>query len=138
MCGISGIIHLDFKPVGQLELKLRLQSKLIAHRGPDGQGIWTNDKNTVGFSHRRLSIIDLSNNGKQPMIGNDGNVLTYNGEIYNYKDLRQNLSNSWQFKSNSDTECILAAYAKHGYECLGQFRGMYSFAVWDNKRNRLF
>lgn len=138
MCGISGVIHLDAGPVPALDRSLILMNQLLQHRGPDDDGIWQHQKSFVGLAHRRLSIIDLSPLAKQPMIDDYGNVIVYNGEIYNYKELRQILGTSWRFKSQSDTECILAAYERYGDACLDHLRGMFAFAIWDNVRRRLF
>lgn len=138
MCGIAGLLNLNNYPNSSVDLCLKAMSRLIAHRGPDGQGQWRNSDGRIGLVHRRLAIIDLSESAAQPMKGENGTVIVYNGEIYNYKELRQNLSGSWRFNTHSDTECILAAYAKHGKACLDQLRGMFAFALWDEKRQRLF
>lgn len=111
---------------------------LTAHRGPDGVGQWQRENDSIGFVHRRLSIIDLSEAAAQPMRASDGSVVTYNGEIYNYKELRTALAPHWTFKSKSDTECILAAYSRHGDACLDHLRGMFAFAIWDERGQRLF
>jgi len=136
MCGIAGIFHKKNGKIDNLINKLSVMNTLIAHRGPDDQGIWTNNENSVGLAHRRLSIIDLSAHAHQPMIAPTGEVIVYNGEIYNHKELRENLSADWSFKSNSDTEVILAAYKKYGVDCLNHFKGMFAFAIWD--KDRLF
>jgi asparagine synthase (glutamine-hydrolysing) len=138
MCGIAGITHTALAPIQRLSLSLDAMSRLIAHRGPDGAGAWQRQDHSVGFVHRRLSIIDLSEAAGQPMVGENGAVIVYNGEIYNYIELRRALKGSWSFKSHSDTECILAAYAKHGDACLEHLRGMFAFAIWDERRQRLF
>jgi asparagine synthase (glutamine-hydrolysing) len=111
---------------------------LIAHRGPDGGGLWTSPESTVGLGHRRLSIIDLSDAAAQPMAGAAGAIIVHNGEVYNYLELRDALSQTWRFRSQSDTECILAAYERYGDDCLGQLRGMFAFALWDQAKRRLF
>lgn len=113
-------------------------SRLIMHRGPDGQGQWLSEHQVAGMVHRRLAIIDLSKSAAQPMLAANGTVITFNGEIYNYPELRQKLANRWTFQSNSDTECILAAYDRYGSECLSQLRGMFSFALWDERNHSLF
>ncbi len=138
MCGIAGIIHINGKPLPGLQPSLSVMNQLIQHRGPDDEGTWQHQDSSIGFAHRRLSIIDLSPLARQPMTGDDGNIIVFNGEIYNYRELRQTLGASWTFKSRSDTECILAAYQRHGESCLEHLRGMFAFAVWDNKRRRLF
>jgi asparagine synthase (glutamine-hydrolysing) len=138
MCGIVGILNLRGETIPDLDRALEVMGRLIAHRGPDGAGAWTSADGKVGFAHRRLAIIDLSQAGAQPMAGANGTVITYNGEIYNYRELRESLSGRWQFRSHSDTETILAAYEADGADCLAQLRGMFAFALWDERRGRLF
>ena len=138
MCGIAGQISLSNNPVPALESGLASMSRIIAHHGPDGQGLWRSDDDRVGFAHRRLAIIDLSESAAQPMRASNGDVVTYDGEIYNYPELRSALQGGWNFRSHSDTECILAAYDKYGTNCLDRLRGMFAFALWDEKRHRLF
>ena len=108
--------------------------KLLAHRGPDGAGHWVDDGQGIGFAHRRLSVIDLSDSGNQPMHGANGNVIIHNGEVYNYLELREALSPGWPFQSHSDTETILAAYEKYGTDCVEHLRGMFAFALWDGEK----
>lgn len=138
MCGIAGQISLRKGYIVNLSKRLNTMSKLIAHRGPDGDGQWMSKTSVVGFAHRRLAIIDLSDSAAQPMRGPNDTVITYNGEIYNYPELKETLSDRWVFRSNSDTECILAAYNQYGDECLGHLRGMFAFALWDDRNQRLF
>jgi asparagine synthase (glutamine-hydrolysing) len=138
MCGIAGILNLNNHPVQNIRDKVSLMAKLIEHRGPDGEGVWISNNGAVGFSHRRLSILDLSTRASQPMVGPDGSCLTYNGEIYNYKELRSELSSSWTFTSDSDTETILAGYNRHYHASLEHLRGMFAFAIWDESRQELF
>jgi len=138
MCGIAGIISVALSPVQRLAPSLKAMSRLIAHRGPDGVGEWQRPNQGVGLVHRRLSIIDLSEAASQPMHGENAAVIVFNGEIYNYKELRKTLAGSWSFKSDSDTECILAAYEKYGDACVDHLRGMFAFAIWDERRQRLF
>jgi asparagine synthase (glutamine-hydrolysing) len=121
-----------------LSTGLAAMSSLIAHRGPDGLGQWQSDTKQVGLVHRRLAIIDLSESAAQPMQGINGTVIAYNGEIYNYPELREALKRHWTFRTHSDTECILAAYDRHGDACLDHLRGMFAFALWDEKHQRLF
>ncbi len=121
----------------QLDRALALQSNLLAHRGPDGEGTWTSLDKSVGLTHRRLAIIDLSEAAAQPMHGPNGAVITYNGEIYNYHELRVALSGRWQFRTKSDTECILAAYENYGMDFLAHLRGMFAFVLWDERKRRL-
>jgi asparagine synthase (glutamine-hydrolysing) len=112
--------------------------QLISHRGPDGEGYWENDKQTAGFGHARLAIIDTTSNGSQPMVGQKKEILVFNGEIYNYKELRSSyLQKGRTFTSNSDTECILAAYESHGVNFVTELRGMFAIALWDENLNEL-
>ncbi|MFC7780934.1 asparagine synthase (glutamine-hydrolyzing) [Legionella taurinensis] len=134
MCGIAGIFNLKAAAVEQLEKKLQVMNKLIAHRGPDDEGIWTNKNKTFGLAHRRLSIIDLSQHAHQPMLAPTGEVIVYNGEIYNHVELRQALAAHWTFTTRSDTEVILAAYKVYGVDCVKQFKGMFAFAIWDGQK----
>lgn len=136
MCGIAGIVSLSKNRISNLEQKLNVMTNLISHRGPDDAGIWHDQSRQVGFVHRRLSIIDLSVNAHQPMMGENGDVIIFNGEIYNYHQLRNNLKSNWNFRSHSDTETILAAYHKYRFDCVDHLRGMFAFAIWDG--NRLF
>jgi asparagine synthase (glutamine-hydrolysing) len=138
MCGIAGQIALNKHPILSLRIGLDAMSRLIAHRGPDGQGHWQSADGRVGLVHRRLAIIDPSASATQPMQAMNGTVITYNGEIYNYPELRKALQSHWQFRTHSDTECILASYECYGDDCLDHLRGMFAFALWDEKRQRLF
>jgi asparagine synthase (glutamine-hydrolysing) len=134
MCGVAGAVALANAPVPRIDQVLATMSTLIAHRGPDGSGFWKDERSRVGLVHRRLAIIDLSSAAHQPMVGADGSVITYNGQVYNYAELRDELKSRWAFRSHSDTEVVLAAYAKWGTDCLAQLRGMFGFAIWDGKR----
>jgi asparagine synthase (glutamine-hydrolysing) len=134
MCGVAGAIALANEPVRRLDQVLATMSTLIEHRGPDGFGFWKDERGRVGFAHRRLAIIDPSPAARQPMVGADGSVITYNGQVYNYAELREDLKSGWAFRSHSDTEAVLAAYAKWGTDCLDHLRGMFGFAIWDGKR----
>jgi asparagine synthase (glutamine-hydrolysing) len=134
MCGIAGAVSLDGKPIRKLGSVLDVMSGLIAHRGPDGSGFWQAPGDMCGLAHRRLAIIDLSPSGHQPMVGPNGSALTYNGEVYNYLELMNELAGTWSFRSRSDSETILAAYAKWGADCLDHLRGMFAFALWDGRR----
>ena len=138
MCGIAGQVSLNNQPITSINHSLDVMSSLISHRGPDGNDKWISKSRKVGFSHRRLAIIDLSQSASQPMQAQNNNVITYNGEIYNYRELRSALKQYWNFRTQSDTECILAAYDKNRDDCLDYLRGMFSFALWDEKRQRLF
>jgi asparagine synthase (glutamine-hydrolysing) len=138
MCGIAGIIDLARRPVPRLGASLAAMDELIRHRGPDGNGAWTSPSGSVGLVHRRLAIIGLGPEGAQPMAGPNGTVITYNGEVYNYRELRDELSPGWRFRSTTDTETVLAAYERHGTDCLAKLRGMFAFAIWDEAKGRLF
>src|SRR6185369_9510563 len=113
MCGIAGIVSLKGVPLSRLDASLEVLSHMVAHRGPDGRGTWISGSRRAGLAHRRLAIIDLSDAAQQPMTGPGSAVITYNGEIYNYLELRAELASRWPFRSASDTECILAAYDRH-------------------------
>jgi asparagine synthase (glutamine-hydrolysing) len=134
MCGIVGAASLNHDTIPRLDGVLGAMSQLISHRGPDGHGVWRARKNVCGLAHRRLAIIDLSPSGHQPMSAPNDTVITYNGEIYNYLELIDELRDGWSFKSRSDTETILAAYAKWGTRCLDHLRGMFAFAIWDGDK----
>ena len=138
MCGISGIFNMNFQKIDSPEKKIKTMIKLLSHRGPDFHNHWIHPNQFIGFGHNRLSIIDLSQKANQPMEGIDNNLITYNGEIYNYKEIRSLLKNDWDFKTDSDTECILSAYSKYGVSCLDNLRGMFSFSIWNSKKNELF
>jgi asparagine synthase (glutamine-hydrolysing) len=138
MCGIAGIVDLVNECIPGLRPKLDAMAGLIAHRGPDGEGAWCSPRGDVGLVHRRLAIIDLSPAAAQPMHGPGETAITYNGEIYNYRELRDELASGWSFKSASDTEVILAAYDRWGSGCVDRLRGMFAFAIWDQRRGRLF
>jgi asparagine synthase (glutamine-hydrolysing) len=136
MCGIAGILHLKNEPLRDLEHSLSVMNSIQIHRGPDDQKVWIGRNKNLGFAHQRLSIIDLST-GSQPMIDVYGNAICYNGEVYNYIELKRELS-FYNFKTNSDTEVILAAYKKWGKNCVKHFRGMFSFVIWDEQEQELF
>lgn len=136
MCGIIAIVALGEYRIEKSHLKT--MTDVIAHRGPDGEGHWINDDQSVGFGHRRLSIIDLSSRGSQPM-EYKSLVITYNGEIYNYPELRSELIEvGYTFKSESDTEVILASYDFWGADCVSRLNGMWSFVIYDKEKNEVF
>ena len=136
MCGIAGIYNLDNKPISAVILKRMSES--IAHRGPDGEGHYIDG--SFGLGHRRLAILDLSPAGQQPMQTADSRfVICYNGEVYNYRELRTELQSlGHQFRSQTDTEVVLAAYVQWGARALDRLNGMFAFAVWDKKTKMLF
>jgi asparagine synthase (glutamine-hydrolysing) len=135
MCGIAGIIDFKNQIIKSDDIKSLIDQ--MKHRGPDGEGIYL-DRN-IGFGHRRLSIIDLSKAANQPMLYHDKYVITYNGEIYNYLEIKTELEKAgYIFKTKSDTEVILAAYDQYGTKCLEHFNGMWAFALYDKEKNILF
>ncbi|MEO6902841.1 MAG: asparagine synthase (glutamine-hydrolyzing) [Bacteroidia bacterium] len=138
MCGIAGIYKLDDSSVSEQELKN--MTDIISHRGPDGEGQWINNKQKIGFGHRRLSIIDLSDKAKQPMhYANGQYTITFNGEIYNYIELKEDLiKRGYVFNSSSDTEVLLALFDLKKEKCLDDLDGMFAFAIWDEKEQKLF
>jgi len=136
MCGIVGVINLDQKPVDKKDIEK--MTRIIKHRGPDDEGCFI-DKN-IGLGHCRLSIIDLSSAGHQPMSNKDGSIwIIFNGEIYNYLELRKELEKKGHsFQSDTDTEVIICAYKEWGEKCLEKFNGMWAFAIWDKNKKELF
>jgi asparagine synthase (glutamine-hydrolysing) len=136
MCGIAGALSLSLEEIPGLSRRLEAMNRLLKHRGPDGEGLWRHSRGHAGFAHRRLSIIDLTT-GDQPMTDPAGNWITYNGEIYNYIELRDELG-AENFQTTSDTEVILSAYRKWGVDCVDHLRGMFAFAIWDEGRQELF
>ena len=137
MCGICGIYHLDrSRPVDENTLKT--MARTMEHRGPDDEGFYI-DKN-LGFGHQRLSIIDLSEHGRQPLTSGDERYwIVLNGEIYNYLELRQQLiGKGYKFHSYTDTEVLLNLYREEGEDCVHALNGMFSFAIWDRKERTLF
>jgi len=135
MCGILGIW--DYR--NNIDKSRLIQMRdLLKHRGPDDKGIYI--ENNIGLAHRRLSIIDLSKAAKQPMSNEDNSIwITYNGEIYNFKEIKQDLEKKGhRFKSDSDTEVIIHAYEEYGTNCLSLFNGMFAFAIWDSNKRQLF
>ena len=136
MCGIAGFISPEGLAPARAGRTLDTMNELQRHRGPDGVGAWLEPRGRVGLAHRRLSIIDVAT-GSQPMHSPSGNVITYNGEIYNYRELRRELGEE-RFRTSSDTEVILHAYERWGERCVDRLRGMFAFAIWDAARGRLF
>lgn len=138
MCGITGIWNFDKKPVDRARFERFTDS--LAHRGPDGRGVWTSQDDGIALGHRRLAILDLSEEGRQPMSYDDGRYwITYNGEIYNFLELRADLGKKGHvFRSQSDTEVILAAYREWGTDMLLRFNGMWAFAIYDQEEQTIF
>ncbi len=139
MCGIAGELRRDGSEVVEAHL-IRMRETML-HRGPDGEGHYINPNGNLGFAHRRLSIIDLSNSAAQPMLSLDEKVcLTFNGEIYNHVELRKELQalgrHDWR-THHSDTEVILQAYQEWGINCIQKLRGMFAFAIWDENKQQM-
>lgn len=140
MCGICGVINYSGNPENlNSELLLRMRDTLT-HRGPDDAGIYISQDKQVGFGHRRLSIIDLSSAGKQPMCNEDQSIwITYNGEIYNHKELREKLMDKGHiYRSHTDTETIIHLYEEEGIDCVNSLDGVFAFSLWDEKEKLLF
>lgn len=137
MCGIAGHVAVGAPPQAQAVHEM---VRRIRHRGPDDHGMWTSPGGACVFGHVRLSIIDLSPLGHQPMIDPEtGNSIVFNGEIYNFQALRAECEAAGdRFRSQSDTEVILALYRRHGVDCVHRLRGMFAFAIWDEQRQRVF
>jgi len=137
MCGIAGKLYFDPARRAEREVLERMNAVQV-HRGPDDAGIHC--QGPVGLAHRRLSIIDLSPAGHQPMANEDGTIwIVFNGEIYNFQDLRPGLlERGHRFRSRTDTEVILHLYEEHGVGCLASLRGMFAFAIWDGRNRQLF
>ncbi|RPH78462.1 MAG: asparagine synthase (glutamine-hydrolyzing), partial [Nitrospiraceae bacterium] len=135
MCGIAGL--LAFERVDSARSRVSRLLSAIGHRGPDGTATWVSADEHLALGHVRLSIIDLTSAASQPMRSPRGHVITYNGEIYNYLELRKELGEE-RFKTKSDTEVILLAYERWGERCVEKLRGMFAFALWDTERQKLF
>ena len=137
MCGIVGKYNFSTGEKVSSEL-LKSMCDTIEYRGPDDSGVHTDGH--IGLGHRRLSILDLSTLGHQPMASKDESIwITYNGEIYNFQSLKKDLeAKGYTFASNCDTEVIIYLYKEYGEDCLKYLRGMFAFAIWDKKKNRLF
>jgi asparagine synthase (glutamine-hydrolysing) len=117
---------------------IQAMNSRIAHRGPDNDGVWSSKDDQLFLGHRRLSIIDLSPSGNQPMIDEQGNAIVFNGEIYNYKEIKAELGNTRPFKTGSDTEVILELYKTHGHSALKKLNGMFAFAYWNQHTETLY
>lgn len=136
MCGIIGEISIE-----RIDIENFVQMRdELKHRGPDDAGLYVNEKGNVALGHRRLSIIDLTSSGRQPMTNEDNNLwLTFNGEIYNYRELREELiKRGHEFRSKTDSEVIIHGYEQWGVNFLEKLRGMFAFAIWEEKTNKLF
>jgi asparagine synthase (glutamine-hydrolysing) len=137
MCGLCGELHFDGAPVNAADVLAMRQQ--IVHRGPDSDGLYLSPRGAAGLGFRRLRIIDLTPSASQPMPNEDGSVqVVFNGEIYNYRDLRARLvANGHQFRSHSDTEVIAHLYEEHGADCIAELEGMFAIAIWDERRQHL-
>ena len=140
MCGLNGIFAYHSAASSPRETELIATREAMRRRGPDGAGMWWSEERRCALAHRRLSILDLSERAAQPMMSEDGRlVVVFNGEIYNYPTLRQELeAEGTCFRTTSDTEVLLHLYARHGAEMLDRLRGMFAFAIWDDERRGLF
>src|SRR6267154_2257732 len=142
MCGINGVLAFANGTFSVSERYVSQMRDTMAHRGPDGASSWVDTECRVGLGHRRLSIIDLSDCAAQPMSNEDGTLwITYNGEIYNHRELRAELSRSGRHRwktNHSDTEVILHAFEEWGIDCLSRFRGMFAFGLWDANARELW
>ena len=136
MCGITGLYNLNRKPVSST--LIGKMNHILIHRGPDGDGVWV--ENHIGLGHRRLSILDLSNHGHQPMMCESKRyIISYNGEVYNFRELRIELESlGHEFYSNTDTEVVLKAFAEWGQSSILKFNGMFAFAIWDRQEEKLY
>ncbi|ACK73854.1 asparagine synthase (glutamine-hydrolyzing) (plasmid) [Gloeothece citriformis PCC 7424] len=138
MCGIAGIYNYSESfSLDEIRKNICQMTDALTHRGPDDHGVWCQEN--IALGHRRLSILDLSPLGGQPMFSNDRNIVTvFNGEIYNFQELKRELEKDYSFQSQTDTEVIIAAYKKWGEACVEKFSGMFAFALWDISKNSLF
>lgn len=134
MCGITGYINID----GVSEIEINCMNEAVRHRGPDDSGIYIDREGKAGLGHRRLSIIDLDS-GRQPIANEDGSiVIVFNGEIYNYQNIKADLKKQHTFRTKSDTEVILHLYEEQGEACVQYLRGMFAFAIYDERHRKLF
>ncbi len=140
MCGIAGIWNTQGPILRDPAASAERMAEAMRLRGPDDQGVWISEDCRLALSHRRLSILDVSSRGHQPMLSPDGkSVIVYNGEIYNFRDIRSDLEREGDlFVTGTDTEVILAAYRRYGIDCLSRFNGMFAFAIWDADSRSLF
>ncbi|MFB1490746.1 MULTISPECIES: asparagine synthase (glutamine-hydrolyzing) [unclassified Thiocapsa] len=140
MCGIAGIFAYKDSADAVVRAELLAIRDHMAARGPDGMGEWESSDHRIALAHRRLSIIDLSSAAAQPMSSPDGKlVITFNGEIYNYREMRRTLESAGRvFRTHSDTEVLLHLYAEQGPAMVHALRGMFAFVIWDAERRRLF
>jgi asparagine synthase (glutamine-hydrolysing) len=137
MCGVNGFFNISEVSIGDGNRHIADMNACIHHRGPDDEGSW-NDSEKIFLGHQRLSIIDLSASGHQPMKSSNGNVIVYNGEIYNYKEIKERFFKNYAFHSSGDTEVLLLLYEKFGEDFLQYLNGMFAFAIWNPQKQELF
>jgi asparagine synthase (glutamine-hydrolysing) len=137
MCGINGFYNYGSSSIPDAKLLVGKMNDTLVHRGPDDSGVWSSHGENITLGHRRLSILDLSARGHQPMHGNHGSTIVFNGEIYNFRELRKEFS-AESFSSDSDTEVLLCLYERKGQSCLDDLNGMFAFAIWDDNSRKLF
>lgn len=137
MCGINGLYGFGDRGIPEGKSLIQQMNRAIRHRGPDDNGNWADESKSIYLGHQRLSILDLSENGHQPMHSSERHSIVFNGEIYNFKAIRQTHKDR-HFFSESDTEVILASYAQYGEHCLDKLNGMFAFAIWDSLQEKLF
>src|SRR5262245_33521257 len=142
MCGINGVLIFGSGAFDLTEAYINLMRDAVSHRGPDGAGTWIDPSRRCGLGHRRLSIIDLSPAASQPMANEDESIwISYNGEIYNHRELRRELESTGRYRwrtDHSDTEVILHAFEEWGIDCVSRLRGMFAFALWDGRARQLW
>lgn len=138
MCGINGIFGFSGVAIDRAAEQIAAMNNRLSHRGPDDRGYWKDDSGKVFLGHLRLAIIDLSPSGHQPMISRKGTSIVFNGEIYNYKEIKEEFFRNEELNSNSDTEILLLLYEKLGEKCLDYLKGMFAFAIWDPSKEELF
>ena len=142
MCGIVGAFNFKDSKTTITEPYIASMRDTMVHRGPDGCGVWISPDNNIGFGHRRLSIIDLSECASQPMTNQDGSIIMiFNGEIYNHAEIRNELECTGKYTwktDHSDSEVIIHAFEEWGIDCIHKFRGMFAIALWDSKQNELW
>jgi asparagine synthase (glutamine-hydrolysing) len=137
MCGINGIFSIGSSLPPNCDELIRIMNRVLLHRGPDDEGVFIDHASGLALGHRRLSIIDLSISGHQPMRDGDNNQIVFNGEIYNFKEIKKNIVNT-TFHSSSDTEVLMSLLANEGHSCLNQLNGMFAFAWFNSSKNELF
>jgi asparagine synthase (glutamine-hydrolysing) len=136
MCGINGLFMLGGNlPNNAYELVSKMNFA-IKHRGPDDSGVWVSEENGIAFGQQRLSILDLSSAGHQPMINDQNDAIVFNGEIYNYQEIKSTITN-YNFKTGTDTEVLQLLYHQNGHKCLPTLNGMFALAFYDNKSKLL-